>query len=109
MLLAEVIDTRGVFDELVGPADADHRCVNPFLAEEFEHRTAVAAHEHVVFERDDDFRHVGELFGEFRVNRLGEARIDDGAVETFGGELSGGLLRDGLHVAERKERDLVAA
>lgn len=76
-----------MFDELVGPADANHRDVNPFLAEEFEHRAAVTAHEDMVFEGHHHFGHTGEPRRQFLVDRLGEAGVDDGAVEALGGEL----------------------
>src|SRR5689334_23093227 len=102
-----MIHAGSVLDELIRPPDADDGNLDAPFAEEFQDRAAVSTRKDVVFQGDDDFRDPAESSGQLRVNRLGEARVDDGAIETFGGELGSSLPGDALHVAQRKEGHLV--
>jgi hypothetical protein len=60
----------------------------------------------MVFQRHDQSASPAEKFVRAGVERLGEARVDDGAVEAFRRELLGGLARDGVHRAEAEQRHL---
>ena len=66
-----------VFDELVGPADAHNRLLNGKVVEFFKDRAAKAAHEHVIFQRENHIYIPGEKFQGLRVQGLAEARVDD--------------------------------
>src|SRR5262245_16827222 len=88
-----MVDGRSVFDELIGPPDADHRDLDALFAVEFEDGSAVTAHEHMVFKRDHHLGDVAKPRREFAVDGFGEARVDDGAVEPFGTKQLSGFLR----------------
>src|SRR6266568_9640444 len=44
IFLAQIFDVRSMFDELVRPADLNHRSGDPFFAIQFQHSAAVTAH-----------------------------------------------------------------
>ena len=103
MPLTQVVDGAGVFDEGIGPADADHRGGDTPVGERLQDDAAVAAHERVVFEGHDDVGGAAEELVCGDVEGFAESRIDEGAVPAFVFEAFDGLAGDGLHVAEGEE------
>src|SRR5262245_37281533 len=108
VLLAKMVDGRGVFYELIRPADANNRHLDSFLAEQFQNGASVTAHQDMILQSHHYLRNAAEASRQILVQRLGKTGIDDGAVESFGGEDISGLLGHLLHIAEREEGDLVS-
>src|SRR4051794_2559805 len=72
MLLAQILDRRGVLDELVGPPDADDRRLDLLLAEYFQHTAAVATGQDMILHRDDQIRRPTEELRRALIQRLGK-------------------------------------
>jgi len=69
---------------MVRPADRSRRVSVTFFFLKFQNRRAVAGPSaHGLPESTTDIRRAPEKFSLARVNRLGEARIDDGELEAF--------------------------
>src|ERR1043166_7030941 len=98
VLASQMIHRGGVLDELIRPAEAHHRDMNSSIAVEFEHDAPIPAHEHMVLQGDDHFGDTAKLRGQVLVDRFGESRINDGAVEALGRELLGGFPGPQLHI-----------
>src|SRR4051812_28571458 len=98
MALAQHIDRRGVLDKLVGPTDANQGRGEVLFAEQFENSAAIAAHQDVVFQGDDDIGRTAKEFSGACINRLEETRIDDGTIKALLREFLSSITSQRLHV-----------
>jgi hypothetical protein len=76
MLLAQ--DRNGaVFDELIGPADADDRGVDHLRVDMFHDRATETVVQNVIFDRGHDLHATREKFKRAGVDRFDPTRIDE--------------------------------
>src|ERR1700737_1551119 len=72
-----------VFDELIGPADALNRSVNAEIAKCLQDSAAESACQDVIFQSENHIDAAREKFQSLKIERLGEARIDDRGADSF--------------------------
>ena len=108
--VVEVAEDFGfsVLDELIRPADAFDGCGEAVGVEVFDHSAAEAIVEDVVFKGANHLAAAGAVFEHSSVQRLDEARIDEGHRKSEGFEAGFDVLGHGKHRAEADERDVAA-
>ncbi len=103
MLVTQVTNRRGVFDEFIRPADTNDRRLNLLVGQMISDDAAVAAFQHMILDGHDDIRSLGKKLGRTAIDRLGEARVDDGDVDVFSAKFLNGVVCDRAHRAKRKK------
>ena len=102
-------DAGGVFNELIGPANALDRGGDSLGGVEIHDDAAVAAFQDVIFQGDDQISFFSVFLMAGFVDGFREAGVDDGDIETLVAENIRRCDRDAVQLAETEQGNLLFA
>ena len=103
MFLSEDWD-GAMLDELIGPTDANDRCVDHLRMQMFHYRAPKTVVQNMIFNRADDLDAAGERFKRSSVQRLDPTWIDKRNRNSFLFQFGGGFFRNLKHIAQAENR-----
>src|SRR5262249_43363516 len=107
VLFAEDWD-GAVFNELIGPTDSHHRCIDHLRVQMFHYRAAETVVQNVVFYRADHVHASGEKFECASIHGLDPARIDQCNGNSFFFQLARGFFGNLEHRSETEDRHVAS-